>query len=106
MPFYHVAYCGDRESIRERGLLCRHPDPSVRNGAEQMGNPPGVYVFDYVPDMRFFYGHHYDLWRVRTAGHTRHRDESLKGAWRLDCPIGPERLTLVHAGRGSLSVAA
>ena len=100
---WHFAHVSDRDSITADGLLSRHPDlgDGEQSGAEQMGSPAGVYVWERkpTPEQIALMGPAYDLWRVRAAGLPKDPDRLLDGAWRIGAPVTPDRLTLARVGR-------
>ncbi len=86
---WHVAARADRPGILAAGLLARRPGDSGLTGAEQMGQPAGIYAFLQAPDMRDYPGH--DLWEIRDAGAGAAPDRLIPGAMRLAAGHVPAR---------------
>lgn len=95
---YHIAHSSDRDSIAEHGLLPRHPDG--HSGAEQWGNPPGVYVFDResIAFQIDAHGRHYDVWSIAIKSMDLTQDASIENAWFQVGAVAPNSLQLVEHG--------
>lgn len=93
---YHVAHSSDRDSIARHGLLTRHPDG--HSGAEQWGNPVGVYVFDreVIAFQIDAHGRSHDVWAVAIANMNLRRDHEINGAWWQPEAVQSQSLTLVE----------